>query len=39
MVLLVWLYVTALAFLLGGEINAKIEHARLVGHRSGEKAA
>jgi membrane protein len=40
MVLLVWLYVTALAFLIGGEINAKIEHAgRLRGRRSGEQAA
>jgi membrane protein len=40
MVLLVWLYVTALAFLMGGEINAKIEHAeRLRGSRSREEAA
>jgi membrane protein len=40
MVLLVWLYVTALAILLGGEINAKIEQAgRFGGRRSGGKAA
>jgi len=40
MVLLVWLYVTALAFLIGGEINAKIEHAeRRRGGRSREQAA
>jgi membrane protein len=27
MILMMWLYVTGFAFLLGGEINAKIEHA------------
>jgi uncharacterized BrkB/YihY/UPF0761 family membrane protein len=27
MILMMWLYVTGFAFLLGGDINAQIEHA------------
>jgi membrane protein len=34
---LLWLYVSGLAILMGAEINAVIEHASPVGKDSGEK--
>jgi membrane protein len=44
MILLIWLYITAFSFLIGGEINAQIEHAAAIaGHpeakKPGEKKA
>jgi membrane protein len=42
-ILLLWFYVTGLTFLIGGEINAEIEHAAERGHpeakEEGRKAA
>lgn len=38
MVLLLWLYVTGIAILVGGEMNAEIEHASPDGKAPGEKA-
>lgn len=37
MVLLLWLYLTGLCILIGGEINAEIEHASPLGKDPGEK--
>ena len=37
-VLLTWMYVTGLFILIGGEINAEIEHAAIGGKEPGEKA-
>jgi membrane protein len=37
MVLLLWLYVTGIAILIGGEMNAEIEHASPAGKAPGEK--
>ena len=37
-VLLTWMYVTGLFILIGGEINAEIEHASASGKDPGEKA-
>lgn len=39
MVLLLWLYVTGIAILVGGEMNAEIEHASPQGKAPGEKKA
>ena len=38
-ILLVWLYVTGLAFLIGGEVNAQIEAAIVQGRRDEWKSA
>lgn len=39
MVLLLWLYVTGIAILIGGEMNAELEHASPEGKAPGEKKA
>lgn len=38
MVILLWLYVTGIAILVGGEMNAEIEHASPAGKQPGEKS-